>query len=31
MTPLAIVQIVLYFGILVLITKPLGAYMAREF
>src|SRR5690349_5622579 len=31
MTPVAIVQIALYFGILLLITKPLGAYMARVF
>ncbi|HEX4335523.1 MAG TPA: potassium-transporting ATPase subunit KdpA [Polyangiaceae bacterium] len=31
MTPLAILQIALYFGILLLITKPLGSYMARVF
>ncbi len=31
MTPIAILQIVLYFGILLLITKPLGSYMARVF
>jgi K+-transporting ATPase ATPase A chain len=29
MTPLAILQLVLYFGILFLLTKPLGSYMAR--
>ena len=31
MTPLAIVQLILYFGLLLLITKPLGSYMARVF
>ncbi len=31
MTALGILQLVLYFGILLLITKPLGAYMARVF
>jgi len=31
MTPLTIVQIVVYFGLLLLITQPLGAYMARVF
>src|SRR4051794_6317787 len=31
MTPIAILQIAVYFGILLLITKPLGAYMARVF
>jgi K+-transporting ATPase ATPase A chain len=31
MTPIAILQIALYFGILLLITKPLGSYMARVF
>ena len=31
MTSLAIIQIVLYFGVLLLITKPLGSYMARVF
>jgi K+-transporting ATPase ATPase A chain len=29
MTPLAILQLVIYFGILFLVTKPLGSYMAR--
>ncbi|HEX4477269.1 MAG TPA: potassium-transporting ATPase subunit KdpA [Polyangiaceae bacterium] len=31
MTPIAILQVVLYFGILLVITKPLGSYMARVF
>jgi potassium-transporting ATPase potassium-binding subunit len=31
MTPLAIVQIVLFFGALLLIAKPLGSHMARVF
>jgi K+-transporting ATPase ATPase A chain len=31
MTGLAILQIVLFFGILLIVTKPLGAYMARVF
>jgi potassium-transporting ATPase potassium-binding subunit len=31
MTALSILQIVLFFGLLLLITKPLGAYMARVF
>lgn len=31
MTAIGIVQLVLYFGILVLITQPLGAYIARVF
>lgn len=31
MTAIAIVQVVLYFAILLLITKPLGSYMARVF
>ena len=31
MTALATLQIVIYFGILLLITKPLGSYMARVF
>ncbi|MEY4579065.1 MAG: hypothetical protein RL701_3768 [Pseudomonadota bacterium] len=31
MTTLAILQIVLYFGCLLLVTKPLGSYMARVF
>jgi K+-transporting ATPase ATPase A chain len=31
MTPIAIIEIALYFGILALITKPLGSYMARVF
>jgi K+-transporting ATPase ATPase A chain len=31
MTPLAILQIVLFFGALVLIAKPLGSHMARVF
>jgi len=31
MTALATLQIVLFFGILLLITKPLGTYMARVF
>jgi potassium-transporting ATPase potassium-binding subunit len=31
MTLLATLQILLYFGILLLITKPLGSYMARVF
>ncbi len=29
MTPLAILQILLFFGLLVALTKPLGSYMAR--
>src|SRR5512140_1029763 len=31
MTGLAILQIVLFFGVLLVVTKPLGAYMARVF
>src|SRR4051812_44178452 len=31
MTALATLQLVLFFGLLLLITKPLGAYMARVF
>jgi len=31
MTALGTLQLVLYFGILLLITKPLGSYMARVF
>jgi K+-transporting ATPase ATPase A chain len=31
MTPLAILQIVLFFAVLLLITKPLGSHMARVF
>ena len=31
MTGLAIVQLLLFFAILVLLTRPLGAYMARVF
>ena len=31
MTPLAILQIVLFFGALLLIAKPLGSHMARVF
>jgi len=31
MTALATLQIVVFFGILLLLTKPLGAYMARVF
>jgi K+-transporting ATPase ATPase A chain len=31
MTALSIVQIAIFFGVLLLITKPLGSYMARVF
>ena len=31
MTPVAAVQIVVFFGLLLFLTKPLGAYMARVF
>jgi potassium-transporting ATPase potassium-binding subunit len=31
MTPLAVVQIMVFFGLLVLIAKPLGTHMARVF
>ena len=31
MTALSVVQVVLFFGLLVLLTKPLGGYMARVF
>jgi K+-transporting ATPase ATPase A chain len=31
MTSLAIILLIFYFGVLLLITKPLGAYMARVF
>jgi K+-transporting ATPase ATPase A chain len=31
MTPIGIFQMLLFFGLIVLVTKPMGAYMARVF
>ena len=31
MTALTVVQLVVFFGLLLLITRPLGSYMARVF
>src|SRR5712691_7921416 len=31
MTPIGIFQMLLFFGLIVLVTRPMGAYMARVF